>query len=131
MNDKKQVLLIDDDPDVIEQLTAILKPAGFEVTSAQSEAEAEDALSRVEPDLAILDVMMEHKDSGFVLCHQIKKMYPDTPVILCTSVTAVTGMNFPSQENSSKPWIKADAVVNKPVRADVIMTQVRRLVEGL
>ena len=43
---------------------------------------------RYAPDLAIVDLMMEYKDSGFALCYHIKKKDPSIPVILVTAVTS-------------------------------------------
>lgn len=130
MTTNKKVLLVDDDIDILDQLTMIFKGEGFEIVTAQSENEAEEALTRFEPDLVILDVMMEHRDSGFVLCHHIKKMYPETPIIIYSSVTSVTGMDFPSGGSDGSPWIKAQAVLNKPVRSEVLLTEVRRLLQA-
>lgn len=129
MTNNKKVLLVDDDIDILEQLTMIFKNEGFEVVTAQSEGEAEDALTRIEPNLVILDVMMEHKDSGFVLCHHIKKMYPEVPIIIYSSVTSITGIDFPSDGQNGSSWIKAHAVLNKPVRSEILLTEVRRILQ--
>ena len=50
-----------------------------------------ESWSGPQSELAILDLMMEEKDSGFVLCHRIKKLYPDTPVMMVIAVKAATG----------------------------------------
>ena len=71
---KKKILAVDDDFDLLEQMTAVLTAAGYEVTAAEGRTAAEDAILRMKPDLAILDLMMEEKDSGFVLSHQLKKL---------------------------------------------------------
>ena len=91
MSEKKRILVVDDDLDVVEQLEAVLGGAGYEVAAANSRQEAEDLLLTVRPDLAILDLMMEHMDAGFVLGHNLHRLYPGTPVILLTGVTAATG----------------------------------------
>ena len=76
MSDALKILVVDDDPDIIEQLTFLLKAEGYQVAAAGGLEEAEQVLLTICPDLAIVDLMMEHKDSGFVLCHEIKKLYP-------------------------------------------------------
>ena len=94
MSKEKIIVLVDDDEDALEQLGIILKSAGYGVRTATSREEAEELLLSVHPDLAILDLMMEHMDSGIVLCHTLKKLYPGLPVILLTAVTSATGLDL-------------------------------------
>ncbi len=124
---KKKILLVDDDPDILDQVTAILSNAGYEVVSAQDETSAEEALLRTRPDLAIVDLMMEEKDSGFVLSYQIKKLYPGTPVILLTAVTGATGLSFASQSEEAQSWTKFDRMLDKPIRGEQLIAEVQRL----
>lgn len=127
MSAKQKILVVDDDPDVVEQLSRVLTRQGYEVATAASHKEAEEVLMGFHPDLTIADLMMEHPDSGFVLCYQIKKLYPDTPIILLTSVTAQTGIAFDTQSEAARSWIKADKIMDKPVRAEQLQTEIRRL----
>ena len=124
---KKKILAVDDDFDLLEQMTAVLTAAGYEVTAADGRAAAEDAILRVKPDLAILDLMMEEKDSGFVLSHQLKKLYPGMPVILLTAVAGATGLSFATQNADARSWIKVDKIMDKPVRPEQLKAEVRRL----
>jgi CheY-like chemotaxis protein len=127
MNVKKKILVVDDDFDLLEQINAILTTAGYDVAAAEGATEAEELLLKTKPDLAVLDLMMEEKDSGFVLSHQIKKLYPDTPVILLTAVAGATGMSFATQNQDAKSWIKVDKIMDKPVRPEQLKAEVRRL----
>ncbi|MEI6808537.1 MAG: response regulator [bacterium] len=127
MSAKQKILVADDDPDIIEQLSVILVSQGYEVATAASQRETEDVLLGFQPDLAIIDLMMEQKDSGFVLCHQIKKLYPDTRIILLTAVMAETGISFDEQSEASRSWIKADKIMDKPVRAEQLSAEIHRL----
>lgn len=124
---KKQILVVEDDPDQLDQLGLILKADGYDVVPAQGQAAGEEALLAAIPDLAILDLMMENLDSGFVLCHQIKRLYPGTPVILLTAVKSETGVDFRSGSKAGGGWIKADAMLDKPIRPEQLRTEVRRL----
>jgi CheY-like chemotaxis protein len=127
MSAKKKVLVADDDPDIVEQLTMTLQAQGYEVFGAGSQHEAEELLLSLRPDLAIVDLMMEEMDSGFILCHQLKKIYPETPVILLTAVTATTGLSFDAQSPEGHSWVKADKVLDKPVRPEELRVEVHRL----
>jgi CheY-like chemotaxis protein len=124
---KKKILVVDDDIDLLEQVAMIMKSEGYEVVKAQGQKEGEEALLSVIPDLAILDLMMENMDSGFVLCHHIKRLFPDTPVIILTAVKSVTGLDFSARSSEAASWIKADAIVDKPVRPEQIKAEVKRL----
>jgi CheY-like chemotaxis protein len=127
---KKKILVVDDDPDLLEQMTAILAPEDYEVIAAEGQAEAEETILKMRPDLAILDLMMEEKDSGFVLSHQIKSLYAGTPVILLTAVTGATGLSFAAQGPDVRSWTKVDAVMDKPVRPEQLRAEVRRMLDG-
>ena len=87
----------------------------------------EEAILKVKPDLAVLDLMMEEKDSGFVLSHEFKKLYPDMPVILLTAVAGATGLSFTTQGSDAQSWIKVDKIMDKPVRPEQLRAEVSRL----
>jgi CheY-like chemotaxis protein len=124
---KKKILVVDDDIDILEQMTAMLTDANYEVIAAEGSAAAEESILKTKPDLAILDLMMEEKDSGFVLSHQIKKLYPDIPVILLTAVTSATGLSFAAQNPDAQSWIKVDRIMDKPVRPEQLRAEIHRL----
>ncbi len=127
MNKKATILVVDDDPDIIDQLTLLIKNEGYEVAAAGGQAEAEQLLMSVKPDLAIVDLMMEELDSGFILANEIKRLYPETPVIMLTSVKSATGISFASTSEEQQSWIKADRLLDKPVRPEQLKSELRRL----
>ncbi|MCX7696873.1 MAG: response regulator [Bacteroidales bacterium] len=124
---KKVILIVDDDKDLLFQMSHILKRKEFEVVEANTQQEAEDKLKEIRPDLAIVDLMMEKKDSGFILCHKIKKTYPNVPVIIVSALTSETGMMFDLTDPSDKDWIKADAFIDKNIRSDQLLSEVNKL----
>jgi DNA-binding response OmpR family regulator len=127
MEPKKKILVVDDDPDILEQVAVTLSGAGFDIVVAEGRAAAEDALLKTRPDLAIIDLMMEEKDSGFVLSYQLKKLYPETPVIMLTGVTGATGLSFATQSPEAQSWTRVDKMLDKPVRPEQLKAEVRRL----
>lgn len=127
MNVQKKVLVVDDDPDILDQAALVLKAGGYDVATVGSAADAEEFLNSTQPDLAIVDLMMEQVDSGFVLCHQIKKLYPDMPIIMLTAVRASTGLDFDAKTAEAKSWIKADCILDKPARPEELLNTVRKL----
>jgi len=127
MSKGKKILIVDDDIDCLDQVSMLLERGGFEVVRAQGRGEGEEALMRVRPDLAVLDLMMEEMDSGFVLCHEVKRLYPGTPVIMLTAVASETGMDFKSTAGDAQSWVKADMILDKPVRPEQLNAAVKKL----
>lgn len=128
-NEKKKILIADDDVDYLFQLKTMVEKMGFDVATADSQREAEEKINTQKPDLAIVDLMMEREDSGFILSYKIKKKYSDVPVIIATSVTAHTGISFDSGAENEKRWIKADAFLQKGIRADQLHREINRLLK--
>ena len=124
---KKTVLLVDDDPDFLLQERTYLEKAGFEVVTAVGHRQAEEVLARLEPDLAVVDLMMETPDAGFTLCYHLRKQYPNLPVILVTSVNQETGLDFATSTAAERSWIKADAMLSKPIRFEQLQREIDRL----
>jgi CheY-like chemotaxis protein len=126
--DKKLILIVDDDIDYLFQMKTHVESFGFEVITAESVKEAEECLIK-KPDLAILDLMMETQDAGFVLAYKIKKKYPDVPVIIATAVTAETGISFHLDTEQDKQWIKADLYLEKGIRSDQLHREINKLLK--
>jgi CheY-like chemotaxis protein len=121
------ILLVDDDEDFLFQHKIQLEHAGYRETTATTRAEAEAAAAGEKPDLAILDLMMEQHDDGFVLSHHLKQSLPGLPVILVTAVTAETGISFSPASPAERAWVGADAMLAKPIRFEQLKREVERL----
>jgi CheY-like chemotaxis protein len=126
----KTILVVDDDFDFINQQKVRLEKAGFNVVTAESQRRAEELLSQTRPDLAVVDLMMEYKDSGFALCYHIKKKDPSIPVILVTAVTSETGLEFDAATEEERLWVKADAMLAKPLRFEQLLGEIQQLLKG-
>ena len=86
-------------------------------------------LSTMKPDLAILDLMMENEDSGFILSYKIKRKYPEIPIIIATAVAAETGMSFGISSEQERKWIKADLYLEKGIRPDQLHREIIKLLK--
>ncbi len=130
MNTKNITLLLaDDDPDYLFQIGFVLKNAGYNVITADSQRQAEEIIESVRPDLAILDLMMEKDDSGFILAYKIKRKYPEVPVILATAVSQETGISFGFDAEEDRSWIKADLYLEKGIRDDQLLLEIEKLLK--
>ncbi len=126
---KKSLLVVDDDLDILEQTKLHLEAAGYNITTAESQKEAEEILKTFTPDLAVLDLMMENQDSGFILSYKIKKMNPAIPIIIVTAVTSQTGIAFDITTRQESSWIKADAIIEKEIRYEQLIGEIKRLLK--
>jgi DNA-binding response OmpR family regulator len=124
------ILLVDDDYDYLFQTRFYMEKWGCKVITAEGQNEAEEILERMKPDIAILDLMMENDDSGFILSYKMKRKYPDVPVIITTAVSAETGMSFGMETEEDKNWIKADVYLEKGIRPEQLKLEIEKLLAG-
>lgn len=123
---KKYVLIVDDDPDMVETVGMMLESKGYEVGKAYDGIEGEESIKTRVPDILILDVMMPRKN-GYVLCAELKKK-PETrdiPIILLTAVgEAVPTTSYSHYDGMST---EADDYIPKPVDIDSLLAAMERL----
>lgn len=126
MADPKYILVVDDDPDLVEAVTAKLESAGHTVASAYDGVEAWDKIRAKRPDLVVLDVMMPKKN-GYEVCGEIKndEVYSDLPVILLTAVGSA--VNTTTYTHKDGMQVEADEYVSKPVDLDRLLALVEEL----
>jgi DNA-binding response OmpR family regulator len=126
MLNKNYVLIVDDDPDLVETVSMLLESKGFEVGKAYDAFEAEASIKKRQPDVLILDVMMPRK-SGYELCKELKanNWTKDIPVVLLTAVgEAVPSTSYTHYEGMS---VEAEDYIAKPVDANTLVEAVQRL----
>ena len=101
-----KILLIEDDPAIVENLSAFLKEEGFEVTSTDGQSRALSQIEAKRPDLILLDVTLA-QGNGYSTCTAIKARY-DIPVIFLTALgdefSVVTGLDMGADDYISKPF---------------------------
>ncbi|MBU1096080.1 MAG: response regulator [Ignavibacteriae bacterium HGW-Ignavibacteriae-2] len=121
----RKILLVDDDIDLLEQNKILLVSKGFEVRTAESGEEGFKLFKDISPDAAIVDLMMEEPDAGFILCHRIKKTEhgKKIPVFILTSATYETGFKFSATTPEEREWIKSDGILNKPVSIEELISK--------
>jgi CheY-like chemotaxis protein len=121
----KKILIVDDDLDLLEQNKVLMETKGFKVVTAESGKDGFDVFQKEKPDAAIVDLIMEEMDSGFILCHRIKKTEhgKKIPVFMLTSATYETGFKFNASTPEEKNWIKCDGFLNKPVVVEELLSK--------
>jgi DNA-binding response OmpR family regulator len=121
----KKILLVDDDLDLLEQNKILLESKGFKVVTAEGSKKGWEVFKQELPDAAIIDLIMEEHDSGFILSYKIKKDEhgKNIPVFILTSATYITGFKFGASTEEEKEWIKCDGILNKPIMIDDLVNK--------
>jgi two-component system, cell cycle response regulator len=124
MADRKTVLAIDDDPDILEFVKTILSPY-YDVKTGCSGAECLVLAPSVLPGVILLDVIMAHLGEGLDCLKKLKETQSTKhiPVIMMTSVNDV--YDYRSQIEAS--FYAHDRWLDKPVKADVLLETVREV----
>ena len=124
----KKVLIIDDDPFIREVLTTILE-GKYELKEAGSRVEGTQAVKEFQPDLVLLDVMMEERDSGFEMARQLNQNeeLKDTKILIITSADKKMGLAF--EEFAGDPdWLPVDDYIVKPIDSKQVLSKVEKLI---
>ncbi len=124
--DKGRVLVIDDDVDFLDSTEATLASAGFEVTTAKTGEEGFAEACEKRPDVIVLDLMLEHTDTGFSVAHKIRctPELAGVPVIMVTSVAKEAGFRFDLAGEDERRWIKVSRLLNKPVTGADLLAKI-------
>ena len=124
MDNKKLILVVDDDPDLVEAVALKLESENYRVAKAYDGVEAMDQIKKERPALVILDVMMPRKN-GYQLCEELKKSdeYKGILVLLLTAVgDAVTSTNYTHWDGKNT---LADDYIPKPIDLEKLMSIVK------
>jgi CheY-like chemotaxis protein len=124
MSDKRLVLVVDDDPDLVEAVSMKLESENFRIAKAYDGIQAWEKIKEEKPALVILDVMMPKKN-GYQVCEEIKQdpQYKDITVVLLTAVgSAVTSTNYTHRGGRTT---LADDYIPKPIDLDRLMEIVK------
>ena len=121
-----KILLVDDDPDFVDVNKLILENNGHEVICAFSGEEGWEKANSGNPDLFLLDVMMETPDEGFQLAYKIRadKKLKHKPIILLTSIGQVTGFKF--DKDGDEDFLPVEEYLEKPVMPEILLEKIAK-----
>ncbi|MBN2857083.1 MAG: response regulator [Candidatus Delongbacteria bacterium] len=117
----KKILIIDDDPDITTAYSAFFQSRGYEVRSSYNSTKGRIEIESFQPDLIILDVMMEQPDEGFVFAQQLLDEKVRIPVIITSSIAKAGQEIF----DIDIPNVKA--VLQKPVDLEKLSSLVEKI----
>jgi CheY-like chemotaxis protein len=111
-----KILIIDDDPDILEALRTLLESKGYEVIQAESAEEGLKALKASQPDLVIVDLMMEEVDAGTSFVTRVRALGGRRiPIYMLSSVGDELSKNVPYQ------GLGLSGVFQKPIQPATLL----------
>ena len=122
----KRILIIDDDPDFVRATGMILRSAGYEVLEAFSGAEGLEKSNEENPDLYIIDLMMETYTEGLTVVDALidDENTRDKPRIMITSVD----FKGPWDSYPRDEWLACDFLLQKPVPPEELLKYIEKVI---
>lgn len=117
----RKVLLIEDEPNIVEAMRFLLQREGWQVQSHDDGSDAMDVIQREDPDLVVLDVMLPGK-SGFDILHELRASAKtvDLPVLMLTARGQARDRELAEKSGVSR-------FMTKPFSNSEVLTAVRDL----
>jgi CheY-like chemotaxis protein len=128
------ILIIDDDPDIVLAVRTTLESAGHKVFDAPNGEEGIRKVQEIEPDLIILDVMMDTTTEGFQLALQLRSpdptspltAYSGIPIMILSALHSTTDLRFGPDET----YLPVDDFIDKPIDPDDLIDKVASLLNS-
>ncbi len=122
------ILLVDDDPDFLEQNRLLLEANGYAVRTAASGRECLEQVEDCRPDLIILDMVMGERTEGFDVSRELRnsEYTKGIPLVMITSVNDT----IPFRVEPDRTWLPVDALIEKPVDPALLLGVVQRVCRG-
>ncbi len=121
--DKKKILIVDDEKDLVKILIFRLEANNYEVISAYDGLEGLEKAKKEKPDLIILDLMLSKMD-GYKVCGLLKAdtRYNKIPIIVFTAKARDEDMKLGEE-------VGADAYITKPFKSQVLLDKIKELLK--
>jgi len=123
-----KILVVDDDPDILEAISIILEAHGYQVVTARDGIEGLHQIKEEKPDLMILDLMMPKLD-GFGVCKELKdprwSKYAHMPIIILSSVRQDASRRRYELETGVQ--LDVDDYVEKPIEHNILLERVEKV----
>lgn len=122
MEHRANILIVDDEPDIVETLDFALRRRGYQVRCAYDGDEAMRLAKDEPPDLMLLDVMLPGTN-GYEVSRQLKESMTDEdgfPILLLTA----RRVSSPEREEFVSTWSRADSVLYKPFALDRLVAEI-------
>ncbi len=126
----KKLLMIDDDPDFVSGIKAILDTGGYEVDVAYNPKDGWRALEAKEYDLLLLDIMMGRGAEGIMIARKLRKnpKLRGMPVLIMTGMREQIAFLFPGEPVHPR-FVDVDELIEKPVEPKVLLEKIETLIQ--
>ena len=130
MEKKTKLLIIDDDPDFVEGIVAILEKADYEIDARYNPDEGFETLKSGSYDLLLLDVLMGRGAEGIMIARKIgnDEKLRDIPILIITGMREQIAFLFPGQPVHPS-FVPTDELIEKPVEPDLLLEKVSTLLK--
>jgi two-component system alkaline phosphatase synthesis response regulator PhoP len=124
----KKILIIDDDPDFVDSVRAVLEARGYSVESAPDGTEGFKKAKKIIPNLIILDVMMTKNTEGFEVSREFQKDedLKSVPIIMITGIREQMNLAFGFEPDGT--WLPVKAVLEKTIKPDQLLAKVAEFI---
>lgn len=131
MSERTRLLMIDDDPDFVEGIKAILVGADYDVEVKHNPKDGFEALQSNPPDLLLLDIMMGRGAEGIMLARKIRKdpVLREIPILIITGIREQMAYLFPGEPVHPR-FVPVDELVEKPVEPQFLLERVSALLKA-
>jgi two-component system alkaline phosphatase synthesis response regulator PhoP len=129
MEEKKvKILVVDDEPDMVEMLKMMLENASYDVVAAYDGKEGIEKAKEEKPNVIVLDLMMPEMD-GFEACKEMKNdpELADIPILVLTAISQ--HLSHTRYAKSLGLGLESDDYVDKPVDPNVLLKRIAALLE--
>jgi DNA-binding response OmpR family regulator len=125
---RKKFLIIDDDPDYVEGIKAILVKANYDVDVAYNPKDGIQALQTHDYDLLLLDIMMGRGAEGVMVARKLRKdpKLREIPTLIITGIREQMAFLFPGQP-VHPGFLPVDELLEKPVEPGLLLEKVSTL----
>jgi CheY-like chemotaxis protein len=126
--DKGKILVVDDDVDIRDSLKEILQGRDYAVVTAGSRKEGMEKIRGEEPELIILDVVMDSWQDGLDMARDLKKdsRLRDIPILMLTGIMEHRGIDLEPTAGDPQ-WCPVEGFLHKPIEPDLLFAEVERL----
>lgn len=130
MSEQKRILIIDDDPDFVEGIKAILDQAQYNVDVAYNPKEGLKKLRTLNYDMLLLDIMMGRGAEGIMVARTMRKdpKLREIPVLIITGIREQIAFLFPGEPVHPR-FVAVDELVEKPVEPGLLLEKVSGLLK--
>ncbi len=129
MSEKKHIMIIDDDVQLVDTVKTLLESVGYETSFAYQAEKGMEQAREEKPDLILLDVMFAGPPGpdGFEISRRLKQdaVLKDVPVIILSGVKKV--LDVPVKVAPDDTWMPVKAFLEKPVKPETLLAEIEKV----